>query len=117
MAKKSSASSRQEPRHRMKSENIILTEKMIGELKLLKNRKINLTDKSSPEITNWENAIVGKFYRPVKKQITVRIDADVLEWFRLNAKKYQTLINTACREYMVHHQKSQGKIRQKRASF
>lgn len=86
---------------------------MVKELKALKNRKINLSDKNAPEITNWEEAVVGKFYRPVKRQITVRIDADVLEWFKLNAEKYQTLINLACREYMTQHQKSHKKEKQK----
>ena len=83
------------------------------ELKALKSREIDLSDKDAPEITNWEKTVAGKFYRPVKKQITVRIDADVLEWFRLNAKKYQTLINIACREYMAHHQKPHKKAKQK----
>jgi len=86
---------------------------MIKELKSLKKRKINLADKDAPEITDWKKAVVGKFYRPVKKQVTVRIDADVLEWFRLSAKKYQTLINAACREYMAHHQKLHKKVKNK----
>lgn len=97
----------------MKQGDIMLTEKMMKEFKALKKRKIDLSDEDAPEITNWETGVVGKFYRPVKKQITVRIDADVLEWFRLTAKKYQTLINIACREYMAHHQKSHKKVKQK----
>jgi uncharacterized protein (DUF4415 family) len=86
---------------------------MVKELKALKNRKINLSDKNASEITNWKDAVVGKFYRPVKRQVTVRIDADVLEWFKLNAEKYQTLINLACREYMTQHQKVHKKVKQK----
>ena len=35
-----------------------------------------------PEITDWSGAEIGKFYRPVKQQVTLRIDADVLEWFK-----------------------------------
>ncbi|HSW92930.1 MAG TPA: BrnA antitoxin family protein [Gammaproteobacteria bacterium] len=93
------------------------TKKMTNELKSIKKRAINLTDKNAPEITDWKKAVTGKFYRPVKKQITVRIDADVLAWFRLTAEKYQTLINTACREYMTHHKVSRKKTKQKRASF
>jgi len=91
----------------------MLTEEMMKELKALKKRKIDLSDKDAPEITDWDKAIIGKFYRPTKKQITVRIDSDVLEWFRLNAKKYQTLINIACREYMIHHLKSHKKAKQR----
>lgn len=86
---------------------------MISELKALKHREIDLSDEDAPEITDWKKAVVGKFYRPIKKQITVRIDADVLEWFRHAAKKYQTLINLACREYMMHHVRRHKKVKQK----
>jgi uncharacterized protein (DUF4415 family) len=48
-----------------------------------------------------------------EKQITVRIDADVLEWFRQATKKYQTLINLACREYTVHHEKPRKRVKHK----
>lgn len=76
------------------------------ELKSLKNRKIDLSDEDAPEITSWDNAYVGKYYRPIKKQITIRIDADVLDWFKHTTNKYQTLINLACRKYMLQHAKS-----------
>ena len=74
-----------------------------NELKALKHREIDLTDKDAPEVMTFEESVVGKFYRPIKKQITLRIDADVLEWFRNATEKYQTLINQACRDYMLGH--------------
>ena len=40
-------------------------------------------------------------YRPVKKPVTLRLDADVLEWFRRDGRGYQTRINEALREIMV----------------
>jgi uncharacterized protein (DUF4415 family) len=43
----------------------------------------------------------GKFYRPVKKQVTLRLDADVLDWFKAQqggARGYQTAINAALRK-------------------
>ena len=43
---------------------------------------------------------IGDLYRPVKKPITVRIDADVLAWFKKDGRKYQTRINTALRKVM-----------------
>jgi len=113
MAKKSSVSSPQEQPHRLKPSDTMLTENMMKELKALKNREIDLSDEDAPEITTFGKVVVGKFYRPIKKQITVRIDADVLEWFRLSAKKYQTLINAACREYMVHHKTPHKKVKHK----
>ena len=43
---------------------------------------------------------IGDLYRPVKKPITVRIDADVLAWFKKDGRKYQTRINAALRKVM-----------------
>ena len=45
----------------------------------------------------------GRFYRPVKKPVTLRLDADVLEWFRRHHPKYQSAINAALRQY-IHSQ-------------
>ena len=35
-----------------------------------------------PERANWSGAEVGKFYRYIKKQVTLRLVADVLAWFK-----------------------------------
>lgn len=45
-----------------------------------------------PEVTDWSGAVVGKFYRPVKKQVTIRIDADVLAWFKSKGGKYHAAL-------------------------
>ena len=37
---------------------------------------------------------------PVKKPITIRLDADVLDWFKSQGQGYQTRINTLLRRYM-----------------
>ena len=84
----------------MKREDILLNDKARAELVALKNRPVDLSDPDAPEITDWSNAVVGKFYRPIKKQITLRLDADMLEWFKAQGGKYQARINKALREYM-----------------
>ncbi len=43
--------------------------------------------------------------RPPKKSLTLRMDADVLEWFRKQGKGYQTRINAILRTYMKAHSK------------
>lgn len=58
-----------------------------------------------PEVTDWADARRGAFYRPIKKQITLRLDADVLAWFRAHGTRYQTRINDALREYIKNHQR------------
>ena len=43
-------------------------------------------------------------YRPVKQQITLRLDADIIAWFKAHAlggRGYQTDINGALREHVV----------------
>lgn len=46
----------------------------------------------------------GRLYRPIKKPVTLRLDADVLEWFKHHHPKYQSAINVALRQY-IHVQR------------
>ena len=60
---------------------------------------------------DWSQAKRGLFYRPVKQQITLRLDADLISWFKTNPapdEGYQTSINRALREYVA--QQSQAKV-------
>jgi uncharacterized protein (DUF4415 family) len=43
-----------------------------------------------------------------KEQITLRLDADVLGWFRARGKGYQTQINSLLRAFMEAHQGKRG---------
>jgi len=72
----------------------------IRALKRMKDSEIDLSD--IPEIRDWSKAVVGKFYRPIKKSLTIRVDADVLAWLKAEGKGYQTRINTLLREAMQH---------------
>jgi uncharacterized protein (DUF4415 family) len=49
----------------------------------------------------WKNAIRNPFYRPVKQQLTVRLDADVVTWLRRQGRGYQTRLNSVLREAML----------------
>jgi uncharacterized protein (DUF4415 family) len=56
-----------------------------------------------PEVRDWTGAKRGLFFRPVKQQITLRLDADLIAWFRSHARGdegYQTNINRALRTYV-----------------
>jgi len=44
---------------------------------------------------------VGKFYRPIKEAVTLRLDADVLAWLKSGGPGYQTRINAVLREAMT----------------
>ena len=47
-----------------------------------------------------------EFYRPLKKPVTLRLDADVLAWFKKDGRRYQTRINSALRQMMEREMKS-----------
>jgi uncharacterized protein (DUF4415 family) len=56
-----------------------------------------------PEQRDWSGARRGVFFRPVKRQITLRLDADLIDWFRRHpfpGEGYQTSVNRALREYV-----------------
>jgi uncharacterized protein (DUF4415 family) len=60
---------------------------------------IDLSD--IPEITYIPPGTVrGRFYRPVKKSVTIRLDADVVEWMKSSGDGYQTRINAYLRDLM-----------------
>lgn len=46
----------------------------------------------------------AELHLPVKKPVTIRLDADVLEWFKGQGQGYQTRINNLLRKYMEAHQ-------------
>lgn len=78
--------------------------KRTEELKRLAEQKDHEVDTSDiPEIKDWSDATRGRFYRPVKRQVTLRLDADLLAWFRAQGSKYQTRMNAVLREYMERH--------------
>jgi uncharacterized protein (DUF4415 family) len=57
----------------------------------------------APELLDWSGAKRGLFYRPVKQQLTLRLDADLVAWFKKHTtpdEGYQTRINRALREYV-----------------
>jgi uncharacterized protein (DUF4415 family) len=53
-----------------------------------------------PERDGWDQGERGRFWRPVKRSVTIRLDADVLDWFRRREPKYQTAINRVLRAHM-----------------
>jgi uncharacterized protein (DUF4415 family) len=49
-----------------------------------------------------------KMYKPIKKPVTLRLDADVLGWFKTQGRGYQTRINRALRGVMAKERKAAG---------
>ena len=80
-----------------------LTEAQRRELKKLLGRdEIDLDD--HPELSDelLSRMTRGKFYRPIKQQITARLDADVLAWLKSGGKGYQSRMNAILRQAMLN---------------
>lgn len=77
----------------------------MARLDRMKDEDIDMSD--SPEIPPemFARAVARKGLKPIprKEQLTLRIDSDVLEWFRKQGQGYQTKINTLLRAYMEAH--------------
>ena len=56
---------------------------------------------------DFSKGIRGRFYGPRKKSTTIRLDDDLILYFKKKASEekigYQTLVNAALREYVRHH--------------
>jgi uncharacterized protein (DUF4415 family) len=103
MVKKKSVSSR--PEKRVRASAIFTTpisDKARRELQRLADRCDSEIDYSdAPErILRVSDVQVGRFYRPIKQLVSLRVDADVLHWFRERGKKYQTYMNEVLRREM-----------------
>ncbi len=110
--KKSSASSRREKLH---VENVVsmkgipkLTAEMRRELEALDALPDDQIDFSDiPEMTEHKGPIyVGLMYRPGKTSVTIRLDSDMVAWFKSQGKGWQTKMNWALRLYFASHRSS-----------
>ena len=87
------------PRRQPEAQPADETDQGLGEVQKGDDRALS----NAPELRDWSGAKRGAFYRPVKQQITLRLDADVVAWFKENApggRGYQTDINRALRDYV-----------------
>ena len=109
MVKQSSGSSRSVMQPELSESDIarILDEyaDMLGRIarEEIPDEEIDTSD--IPEWTEeqFSQATVGRHFRPRKGQLTLRLDTDVIAWFREHYPKYQTAMNAALRSYMNDH--------------
>jgi uncharacterized protein (DUF4415 family) len=81
--------------------------KDLERLRAMRDEDIDYSD--IPEVTDFRGFHRREFYRPVKEPVSLRLDADIIAWFKQQAQdgeKYQTHINRALREYVEQHRRS-----------
>ena len=81
----------------------------LARLNTLPDQQIDTND--LPELTDSQMAEMqrGRFYRPVKRQITARLDADVLAWLKSEGKGYQSRMNAILRKEMMAARKAENR--------
>jgi len=103
MAKKKSGSSPQEKRVAASALSTRpLTDRQRRELRQLAKvteSRIDFSDAPEGKARIFD-VQVGRFYRPIKQLVSLRVDAEVLAWFRGRGKKYQTYMNEVLRREM-----------------
>ena len=62
----------------------------------------NIDFSDAPAVVDWSGAEIGKFYRPTKKPVTMRLDSDVIAWLKADGRGYQTKANWLLRQAMTH---------------
>ena len=78
-------------------------EQRLKKFDAIKDKEIDYTDIPELDDTFWANAVIE--YPEKKKPVTLRLDADVLDWFRSLGKGYQTRINSVLRSFYEAHKK------------
>jgi uncharacterized protein (DUF4415 family) len=63
--------------------------------------EIDMSDASPLPDSAWKEAVRGRFYRPLKKAVSLRLDADLIAWLKKDGEGYQTRANKMLRELMV----------------
>ncbi|HMM38902.1 MAG TPA: BrnA antitoxin family protein [Desulfovibrio sp.] len=91
-----------------------MDEKTLRELAAKADEDIDTSD--APELADWDAAEVGRFYRPVKQAVTIRLDADVIECFKRKYGRYQPAMNTVLREFCRAQGLLPGPASRKRAA-
>ena len=79
----------------------------LSKLEKLRDKDIDTVDIPEAPAENWIYARRGEFYRPRKQAVTIRLDADLLAWFRDRAqgRGYQTEINRVLRQHVTATEK------------
>jgi len=82
----------------------------LEKLAALPDESIDTTDIPETPEEAWAFARRGAFYRPVKRPVTIRLDADLIAWFKHHAEGggYQTEINRVLRRHVLDMEKRRG---------
>jgi uncharacterized protein (DUF4415 family) len=65
-----------------------------------RDRSLDHSDVPQLPPAQWAKGVIGKYYRPLKSQISLRVDNDVLAWLKSKGQGHLSRINAILRERM-----------------
>jgi uncharacterized protein (DUF4415 family) len=71
-------------------------------------RDADIDFSDAPTVIDWSAAEIGKFHRPTKRPVTMRLDSDVIAWLKSDGRGYQTKANWLLRHAMLHFGRQKG---------
>ena len=80
----------------------------LAALAALPDDQIDTSDIPKLPMSAWKDAVRGRFYRPVKQAVSLRLDSDVVAWLKRPGKGYQTRANLLLRQRMLAELRKQG---------
>lgn len=86
---------------------MLITPELLEDMSRSNRPDVEIDSAGVPEATDLSTAYRGLFYRPVKESISIRLDADVVAWFRAQGSPNQRMMNAVLR----HHMESQMRKR------
>ena len=78
-----------------------ISKQRIEEINAIKEKDIDYSDIPELDESFWNNAVL--VYPGKKERLTVRFDADVVQWFKKQGKGYQTRMNTVLKSFYEAH--------------
>ena len=85
-----------------------ISPKRLEELENIPESAMDTSDIPELDTSFWETA---KLVQPMTKQaISLRVDRDVLDWFKSQGKGYQSLMNAVLRSYFEYHIKNNNEV-------
>ena len=80
-----------------------VTAKKLTALNAKPENDIDFSDIPATNADMWQGAKRGQFYRPIKQQLTIRVDSDILAWLKSQGKGYQSRMNDILRSAMQNN--------------
>jgi uncharacterized protein (DUF4415 family) len=77
----------------------------LAALAAMPDDRIDTSDLPELPPSAWKDAVRGRFYRPIKQAVSMRLDSDVVAWLKKRGKGYQTRANNILRQHMLSETK------------